>query len=59
VHHALLREALAIAVRIAEHKPQIVREILATGAAEGLVVLEGATVTRRLRISPWVKAASG
>jgi hypothetical protein len=36
-HQALLTEALAIAVRIAERKPQIVREILATGTAEGLV----------------------
>jgi hypothetical protein len=36
-HHELLTEALALAQRNAASKPQIVREILATGTVEGLV----------------------
>jgi len=35
-HHALLTEALAIAQWKAKGKPQVVREILATGTVEGL-----------------------
>jgi hypothetical protein len=35
-HEALLTEALVIAQRKAQDKPQIVREILATGTVEGL-----------------------
>jgi hypothetical protein len=35
-NHALLTEALAIARQIAEGKPEIVREILATATVEGL-----------------------
>jgi hypothetical protein len=36
-HQALLDEALALAVRNATRKPEIVREILATGTTEGFV----------------------
>jgi hypothetical protein len=35
-HHALLTEALGIATRMAEDKPDLVREILATCTVEGL-----------------------
>jgi hypothetical protein len=35
-HEALLLEALEIAKRQAESKPQVVRDILATGTVEGL-----------------------